>query len=105
MRSVPKPITYRSERYLNYIRRLPCLVRSCTEEAQPHHAGGILSGRGVGQKGSDYRCLPLCWTHHGELHAIGVESFSRRYGVDIHESIIFCLEGYVDALEAQGETP
>jgi hypothetical protein len=100
MGSFPKPETYRSERYLGYVRSQPCLVHGCKIEAEAHHAGGIVSGRGVGSKGSDYRAVPLCRVHHTYYHTCGKTSFAQKFSVDVEEAIIKILEAYISLLES-----
>ena len=68
LRDFPKPAPpARSPEYLAYVRSYPCC--SCPEEgashpaevpSEAHHQGR----RGVGQKCSDFRCVPLCGLCH-----------------------------------------
>ncbi len=92
MTAVPKPTTYRSDKHLAFVRSLPCLAPVCQYRAEPHHAGGIVSGRGVGHKGSDYRTIPLCALHHRLAHLMGKATFFDKVKVDISEAIIRTLE-------------
>jgi hypothetical protein len=66
--------TMRSPDYLDFIRsRLCCLCLS--EATEPHHAirhlFGVGSG-GIGLKGSDYLCMPICRVCHMKMHAGGL---------------------------------
>ena len=64
----------RSKEYLAYIRTLECCV--CRRmPVEPHHVGA----GGVGLKGSDFTAVPLCRTHHREVHDAGQQTFQERY--------------------------
>jgi hypothetical protein len=61
MTAIPKPQPpARSKAYLAFVRTHPCI--SCGKEgpSEADHVGP----RGVGQKTSDYRCVPLCSACH-----------------------------------------
>lgn len=85
-----KQKTYRDERYLGYIRTLPCCVCG-RSNAEPHHA----DTGGVGIKCNDTRAIPLCHICHTECHSIGKGTFQERKNVDFKAVQIRCLEGYI----------
>jgi len=87
----PKPQTYRSEKYLAFVRSLSCSV--CVEELNiiPHHTGG-----GMGLKGSDLSAIPLCHEHHDFYHRQGKDTFAKTYMVDLWEVRARTLEKYVE---------
>ncbi|GEM_PF-1868554 len=60
----PKPITFRSESYLNLVRTKGCLV--CGKQAEPHHI--TLNDARWGGKSSDLGAIPLCRVHHDLYH-------------------------------------
>lgn len=63
---VPKPRgPARSDAHLARVRAMPCCVCSAPAPSDPHHFGP----RGMGQKTSDFRVVPLCRAHHDEWHA------------------------------------
>lgn len=65
-RPSPKPASpARSAAHLERVRALPCCVCGRPGPSHAHHHGP----RGVGQKTSDYRTVPLCAMHHDEWHA------------------------------------
>ena len=80
----------RDKKYLNYIRSLPCCVSGLKVNVHAHH----IKGHGTGVKGSDYGAIPLTSTLHHELHAIGKESFSNKYRVNLWEEAAQCLAIY-----------
>ena len=53
----------RDEAYKRFIKRLPCVVCLKTWWVDPAHTGP----HGIGQKSSDYSCIPLCRKHHDEF--------------------------------------
>ena len=62
----PKPIRWVSEKYLSFVRKLPCRV--CGKAAGiAHHLIGHGEGN-MGSKASDLFTIPLCHDHHQELH-------------------------------------
>ncbi|ENK2310035.1 DUF968 domain-containing protein [Vibrio alginolyticus] len=62
----PKPIRWVSEKYLSFVRKLPCRV--CGKAAGiAHHLIGHGEGN-MGSKASDLFTMPLCHDHHQELH-------------------------------------
>lgn len=54
----------RSENYLDWIRKRPCCVCSKNAPSEASHHGR----RGMGQKASDFSCVPLCTDHHRDWH-------------------------------------
>lgn len=67
----PKPERYENEKYLAFIRTLPC--RYCHQPAEPHHVRRYKWGAGGSQKPHDYAAVPRCRLHHGPEWEDGVE--------------------------------
>lgn len=95
-----KPEKYRSEKYLNYIRSLPCCVCGFYQ-AEAHHVG-FKGGKGMGTKVDDTRCISLCHVCHMEGHNSGWDSFQTRHNIDIKAIQIIYLEGYIRIIEKKG---
>lgn len=57
----------RSEKYLGWIRTLPCCVCSC-RGVDPHHIINVKLGGIMGGKVSDLLCIPVCRNHHDSIH-------------------------------------
>ncbi|MCL8662943.1 DUF968 domain-containing protein, partial [Salmonella enterica subsp. enterica serovar Enteritidis] len=73
----PKRRRWVNERYTRWVKSQPCAC--CGKQADdPHHLIGHGQG-GMGTKAHDLFVLPLCRTHHNELHADTV-AFEERYG-------------------------
>jgi hypothetical protein len=83
--------TYRSTKYLNHVRSLPCCI--CGEKAEAHHMGG-----GMGIKGPDLHAIPLCRLHHSEYHYFGQDTFWDRHNMDKWKMIVDTLTEYVEGL-------
>lgn len=59
-------------------RLMLCAVPTCART--PCEAAHVLS-RGAG--GTDRDCAPLCHLHHRLQHQVGIETFQRRFNVDL----------------------
>lgn len=89
----PKPKTFRSERYLAFIRRHPCVICG-NPETVPHHVS--LGQNMQGGKPPDSHCVPLCISHHDEHGPGGTnDRFWDRYNIDPAREIIKLLTEYV----------
>jgi hypothetical protein len=67
-----KPPIRRSKAHLTFVATLPCLICKSTP-SDPHHLK-IARPRSLGRKVSDEFTVPLCRTHHQELHRHGNEA-------------------------------
>ena len=100
-----KPKTYRSKKYMKFVRGLECCVfdhtctvafeDDCQGEIIPHHT----TGGGVGLKGPDLSCIPLCHFHHSEGHNIGWDSFEDKHGILIDWKVREANQEYIRVLE------
>jgi len=60
-------MTWRSKKYLTWVKTLPCsLCRAPADDA--HHLIGIGGMGGMGMKAPDWATLPLCRECHGKMH-------------------------------------
>ena len=84
----------RDPKYLAYIRTMVCAVSKCgNEQTIAHH---IESG-GMALKCSDYMTIPLCHTHHLEVHR-GKQTFCERYDLDTTDMVGTLVKDYVVAM-------
>ena len=58
----PKPIRYRNDKYLDYIRAMPCWGCGLPGPSDPHHVS--IDGQTMGGKPSDQWTVPLCRKCH-----------------------------------------
>lgn len=92
--------SYRSPRYMEFIRSLPCVVTGMENgytDIVAHHVR-MGAGAGVGQKPSDYWCLPLDAKEHTKLHQVGEARYWQGHGVNPHELIAMNLVVYAARL-------
>jgi hypothetical protein len=66
-----EPVRKRSKAHLSFVRGQPCLICKQTP-SDPHHLK-VAQPRGLGRKVSDEFTVPLCRTHHQDLHRHGNE--------------------------------
>ena len=69
--ALPEPRRIRSREHLKFVASQPCLVCARTP-SQAHHLR-FAQPRALGRKVSDEFTVPLCATHHHELHMRGNE--------------------------------
>jgi hypothetical protein len=81
LKAVPKTKTTRDKKYLEWISTLKCACAPCRGLSVAHHCPEKGKG-GVGIKTSDRRCLPLCVTHHFDVHALGKETFAKQHNLE-----------------------
>lgn len=81
VRIMAKPA--RDEKYLRFIRTFCCIICQARNTV-PHHFGR--TGKGMGQKCSDYETIPLCVMHHNSVHSIGNKKFQELHCVDFERS-------------------
>jgi hypothetical protein len=77
----------RDEKYLDYIRSLPCCLcgNDVGVEAAHLRVGSINDDKrdtGMGEKSSDRWALPLCARHHRLQHSMNEREFWASYGLD-----------------------
>lgn len=130
-RRVPKPIKsvranprkgpMRDPGYRKYVRISPCIVCSngCGE---CHHINpwpecclgrgecvGVpvdaahTENNGMGSKGPDSSCVPLCRKHHQEQHKIGIDAFNKKYGINLKEIAAEHYSRYLSEKEQQSK--
>ena len=79
--AIPKPRRIRDRNHIRHITKQPCLVCG-RRPSDPHHLR-FAQWRALGRKVSDEFTVPLCRTHHREIHRCGdEESWWRNIGID-----------------------
>ena len=68
----PEPRRVRDKEHLKFVGRQPCLI--CGRTPSDAHHLRFAQIRGIGLKVSDEFTVPLCRTHHRELHRMGDEA-------------------------------
>lgn len=88
---------FRSNKYLDFVRSLPCY--SCgAPNAEAHHT----ETGGMGIKGHDLSCIPLCRPCHSECHQLGRYTFMARRGVEFGIANRDTLRLYIESLASLG---
>jgi hypothetical protein len=64
--SLSEPRRYRDRAHLKFVASQPCL-RCERQPAEPHHLR-FVQPRALGRQVSDEYAVPLCRTHHREVH-------------------------------------
>jgi hypothetical protein len=73
----------RCPEHLKWIRGLLCSVPDCTGiTIQAHHVR-TAANSGTSIKPGDEWAVPLCASHHNELHDKGRKFFAHKYGVNL----------------------
>jgi len=71
---IPKTKKIKNKKHLIFVSNQKCCLTSiaadwCNGNVQAHHLLKPYSGkRGMGMKASDNNAVPLCYSHHAELH-------------------------------------
>ena len=90
----PKPKTYRNPKYLDFIRKKPCLV--CAGESIAHHESGTkLSHGAMGRKSNDLTAVPLCFECHQKRHDQGYITFWNSWAGIIMSDTRLLADGIV----------
>ncbi|MCE0490972.1 DUF968 domain-containing protein [Pantoea sp. Mb-10] len=82
----PKRLRWSNEKYTRWVKAQPCAC--CRKRADdPHHIIGHGQG-GMGTKAHDLFVIPLCRTHHDELHR-DMKAFEDKYGSQLELLVRF----------------
>lgn len=88
--------TFRSKKYLAFVRGLPCSVLNdpcdCAGQVVPHHT----EAGGVGMKCSDAEVIPLCHRHHDQHDHIGKKTFYELQNTTKEDCLIKTMKAYIE---------
>lgn len=65
--NLQKQNRWKSQKYIDYVKTLPCVI--CGKDSEPHHIKGIGNMSGGSLKAPDWTCQPMCHIHHIEMHS------------------------------------
>ncbi|MDE3023615.1 MAG: DUF968 domain-containing protein [Pseudomonadota bacterium] len=68
MPEILKEKTWRFDRYLEFVRTLPCCRCETTIDIQAHHIKGVGHFSGGALKAPDWASMPVCPACHLEIH-------------------------------------
>lgn len=66
--NLQKQKPFRSKKYLEFVRSLPCFITGKTENVIAHHIISCGLGGSMGSKVSDLFAIPMCTEEHQRLH-------------------------------------
>ena len=88
----PKPVTFRSKAYLDFVKSLSCCVNhECFGDVVAHHT--TCGGKSL--KGPDTHAISLCHKHHDEHDHVGKISFYLKHNLDRWQCVARTLEKFV----------
>lgn len=90
-----KPMTPRSEKYLAFIRTLPCCVTGTIQGIEAHH---VFSGA-MGMKETDFCAIPLSREMHAEFHRVGRLTFQKEHQISYWEIMAKCMHLFITGVE------
>ena len=77
----PRPI--RDRKHIGFVYEMACCIPGCFHASGPPHHLLRTSEKCGGRKSGDDKVLPMCPTHHHELHMDGNETrFLESHGID-----------------------
>jgi len=94
MNPQPKHITYKSKKYLDFVRRFPCCVCGFPDTQAHHIRFSHISG--MGMKSPDTWAIPMCHTHHREIHDRGLRTFQKDYEIDIYQQLFLITKAFIE---------
>ena len=92
---IPKPHTYRSNKYLDFIRSKRCIICGNPETIAHHES---LGRNAMGSKPPDHHAMPLCTICHNSRHNIGARIFWSGY--DVKMIVLDLIGEYLNKGEA-----
>jgi hypothetical protein len=70
--------SYGSDERVEWFKALGCCICGKRPSENAHSRGG-----GAGRKADAHYILPLCRSHHRELHQEGIETFEASYSINL----------------------
>lgn len=74
-----------NRKHLDWVKTLPCVACGVPAD-DPHHIVSV-GFKGMGTKTPDYWAIPLCRTHHDELHH-NVKAWEEQHGEQIEHALL-----------------
>ena len=71
----PKPTRLKDKQVLESVRKRPCCACGKWGDIHAHH----IKTRGAGGGDTFENLLPLCMSHHTEIHKIGAQAMREKY--------------------------
>lgn len=72
-------------RHRKFVRSHECSVPDCQDGPIEFAHVRSAANAGTGLKPADWNGISLCRSHHYESHSIGIQTFERKYGIDVEK--------------------
>ena len=72
-------------RHRRFVRSLACCIPNCITEPVEFCHIRTAANSGTGLKPFDWHAVGMCRIHHQASHDMGIETFQKRYGVDLEK--------------------
>lgn len=93
--SLLKHKTFRSKKYLAFVRSLPCVVCEGRDRVIAHHESFLNDRGGTSLKSSDSLAIPLCFDCHQLAH-LGEETFYTVNNTTKEDCLIKTMQAYIE---------
>lgn len=101
--SLLKQKTFRSKKYLEFVRGLPCVVCKSRDNVVAHHESFLEDRGGTSIKSSDALAIPLCHDCHiGGVHLIGEDTFYALHNTTVEDCLIKTMKAYIEQGGSRG---
>lgn len=97
---MPKRMVYQNEKYLSFLRKLPCAISGRCGNIHAHHVGG--KGLGGGKR-NDYLAVPLDYDYHVGKGHITTDLLEHQTKMEAMDLAHFYLMLYAEHLEGRYE--
>ncbi len=95
-----RPMAYQNEKYLAFIRKLPCAISGRCGRIHAHHVGG--KGLGSSHR-NDYTAVPLDYEYHVGKGHITTDLLEHRTGLTAIELAFFYMCLYAEHIAGRYE--
>lgn len=92
-----KTKTFRSKKYLAFVRGLPCVVCESRDRVIAHHESFLDDRGGTSLKSSDSLAIPLCFGCHQDVHWRG-DTFYIENNTTAEDCLIKTMKVYIEGV-------
>ena len=93
--------TFRSKKYLAFVRGLPCVICYSADRVVAHHESFLDDRGGTSLKSSDSLTMPLCFECHGAVH-LGEDTFYIVNNTTVEDCLIKTMKAYIEQGGSRG---
>ena len=83
--------------YIEHVKDSDCVVYGCHNQVTAHHRKALGMGSKARRKQAKEHLstIPICKYHHAEIHNIGEQKFSQKYGLNLDKESLRNLINWV----------